>query len=440
VHQLGRTPRDKYSSGFTTPLSERYSRELAKVTPGGVNSPFRSFKDVGGHTIFFSKAQGSRLFDIDGNTYIDYLGAWGPAILGHCPQQIVTAVQRVITEGAVFGAPHELELEMARALIAVMPSIERVRFVSSGTEAVMSAIRLARGFTNRNVVIMFDGGYHGHSDSTLASTTHMASLGIPASTAQNTVCAIYNDLASVEQQFERHKDKVAAIIVEPVAGSMGVIPPNDDFLPGLRKIATEHGAILIFDEVLTGFRVAYGGAQALYHVRPDLTCLGKALGGGMPSGAFGGRAEIMDRLEPDGEVYQAGTFSGNPITMAGGIEMLKLLSEPDVYPNLEERTDQLFDGLEPVIKKLGLQVQLQRVGSMFSILFSDRPVKTFRDSLSVDTEAYARFFHYLIEHGVYMPPSAVDAACVSYAHTPDDIDATIKVCERAFSALSAAGV
>jgi glutamate-1-semialdehyde 2,1-aminomutase len=416
------------------------AKELGLLTPGGVNSPFRSFKDVGGHTIFFSKAQGSRLFDIDGNTYIDYLGAWGPAILGHCPAEIVAACQKVLVDGAVFGAPHELEVEMARALIAAVPSIEKARFVSSGTEAVMSAIRLARGFTGRNLVIMFDGGYHGHSDSVLASTTHMASTGIPASIAQNTVCAIYNDLSSVRQQLERHKDKVAAIIVEPIAGSMGVIPPDDDFLPGLRKLATEHGALLIFDEVLTGFRVAYGGAQVLYRVNPDLTCLGKALGGGMPIGAFGGRADVMDRLEPDGDVYQAGTFSGNPVTMAGGIEMLKLLSEPDVYPTLEERTDQLFDGLTPVIKKLGLRVQLQRVGSMFSILFSDRPVRTFRDSLSIDTEAYASFFQWLLEHGVYMPPSAVDAGCVSYAHTPDDIDATIKICERAFNALSAAGV
>jgi glutamate-1-semialdehyde 2,1-aminomutase len=418
-------------------MSERASKELALLTPGGVNSPFRSFKEVGGHTIFFARAEGSRMFDIDGNTYIDFVGAWGPAILGHAPAGVVRACQKALGEGPVFGAPHELEIEMAKAVINAIPSIERVRFVNSGTEAVMSAIRLARGITNNLDVIMFEGGYHGHSDSTLSSKTQYRA-GVPMQ--EHTLEAIFNDLESVERQFRANKGRIACVILEPVPGSMGVIAPTQEFLEGLRKLCTDNGALLIFDEVLTGFRVGYGGAQDLYKVKPDLTCLGKVLGGGLPIGAYGGRANFMDQLEPVGDVYQAGTFSGNPVTMAGGIAMLSALSEPDVYPTLEERTDQLFDGLAPVIKKLRLNVQLQRVGSMFAIMFCDRPVRNYKDSLMIDKDAYANFFRYLLEHGVYMPPSATDAACVSYAHTPDDIDATIKVCERAFAALSAAGV
>lgn len=438
-NQLGRGLRGgKYTPGFSTPLSERYSKELSEFIPGGVNSPFRSFKDVGGHTIFFSRAQGSRLFDIDGNTYIDYLGAWGPAILGHGQRDIIDACQKALEQGAVFGAPHELEIDMARSLTQIIPSMEKVRFVNSGTEAVMSAVRLARGFTGRDLVVMFEGGYHGHSDATLASSGHRSSAGIPSGVAANTLLAAFNDLPSVEHLLEDNKNQVAAVIVEPVPGSMGVVPPDGLFLKSLRAMCTKYNVLLIFDEVLTGFRVAYGGAQELYNVNPDLTCFGKALGGGLPIGAFGGRRDIMDHLEPDGDVYQAGTFSGNPVSMAGGIELLRLLAEPDVYPTLEERADQLFDGLAPAVKKLGIPVQLQRVGSMFSIIFNERPVRNYQDSLSIDTEAYAQFFHYLLEHGIYMPPSAVDAACLSYSHTPDDIDATIKICERAFAAIVSA--
>lgn len=408
--------------------------------PGGVNSPFRSFKDVGGHTIFFNKALGSKLNDIDGNTYTDYLGAWGPAILGHCPPQVIAACQKVLESGPVFGAPHELELEMARSLVAAVPSIEKVRFVCSGTEAVMSAVRLARGYTNRSLIAMFEGGYHGHSDSVLASKTHRSSSGIPEGIAQETILVQFNDLKSVERCFKENEGEIAALLVEPVPGSMGVVPPQPGFLSGLRKLCNEYNVILIFDEVISGFRVALGGAQQLYNVTANLVCYGKALGGGMPIGAFGGRAQIMDRLMPDGDVYQAGTFSGNPVTMAGGIQMLKCLSEPDVYPTLEERTDQLIDGLKEAVAGLKLPVRFQRVGSMFSILFTAHPVRNFHDSLSIDDDAYASFFHYLLQHGVYMPPSAVDAACVSYAHTPDDIDSTIKVCERAFQALASAGL
>lgn len=439
MYQTGRAShRDRYSAGFQTPLSERYARELEQVVPGGVNSPFRSFKSVGGHTIFFSRARGSRLFDLDGNTYIDCVGAWGPAILGHAPDEVVAACTRALADGAVFGAPHELELEMARAVTSAFSSIEKVRFVNSGTEAVMSAVRLARGYTGKDKVIMFEGCYHGHSDVTLASAGHRATAGIPKTTASTTLLATYNDAASLERQLNQHKGEVAGIIIEPIAGSMGVIPPEPEFLPRVRQLATEHGALLIFDEVLTGLRVARGGAQEMYKITPDLTCLGKAIGGGMPIGAFGGPSAVMDRLEPDGDVYQAGTFSGNPVTMAGGIEVLRLLNEPDVYPTLEERADQLFDGLLPVIKQLKLPVQLQRVGSLFSILFADIPVMNFQDSLSIDNEMYASFFHYLLEHGIYMPPSAVDAACLSYAHVPDDISTIIYVCERAFNALAAA--
>lgn len=435
--QIGRSsPRNKYAPEFNTPLSERYSKELSQFVPGGVNSPFRSFREVGGHTIFFAKAKGSRVFDIDGNNYIDYLGAWGPAILGHSHPDIIEACRIALDNGPVFGAPHELELDMARAVIKAVPSMDKVRFVSSGTEAVMSAVRLARGYTQKNIVVMFEGGYHGHSDSVLASTTHQSSAGIPQSTAENTVLAQFNSLESLERALQENSGEVAAVLIEPVPGSMGVIAPEPGFLAGVRKLCDEHEVVLIFDEVITGFRLAYGGAQQLFNVRPDLTCFGKALGGGMPIGAFGGRASIMDKLMPDGDVYQAGTFSGNPVTMAGGIELLRLLSEPDVYPTLDERADQLVDGITAAAKKLSLHVQVPRVGSMFAVLFAEKPVRNYADSLNIDAEAYATFFHYLLQHGVYMPPSGVDAACVSYAHTPDDVETTIRVCERALQALA----
>ncbi len=416
---------------FSTTRSADYSRQIAEVIPGGNDSPFRGFDEVGGHTIFFNRARGSKLYDIDGNAYLDYLGAWGPAILGHCVPEVVEACKSAIDLGAVFGAPHELELEMAKLVIEAIPSIEKVRFVSSGTEAVMSAIRLARGFTRKEKIIMFEGGYHGHSDATLCSQGHQSSAGVPAQTAQQTVLATFNDLESVRQVFTRFRGELAALVVEPVCGSMGVIPPDPGFLEGVDRLCKEEGVLFICDEVLTGLRVARGGAQSLYGIKPDITCLGKALGGGMPIGAYGGSAEIMDQLLPIGDVYQAGTFSGNPVTMAGGIETLKLLANPTVYQTLEDRTAQLFEGLQAHIKRKSLPIQLQRVGSMFGIVFAAKPVRNWQDHLNIDAKAFAQFFHRVLARGVYLPPSSVDAACVSAAHTQSEIDDTIKImCEH----------
>jgi len=426
---------EKERASFNTSLSQALSEQIAGVIPGGVDSPFRSFKEVGGHTIFFAKAKGSRLVDVDGNSYIDYLGAWGPAVLGHCPPEVVTACQKVIADGPVFGAPHALELALAKELVARIPSLEKVRFVNSGTEAVMSAIRLARGYTGRNLVVMFEGCYHGHSDVVLASRQHKASAGIPAATAQDTLVVTYNDAQALELCLQENENLVAAVVIEPVAGSMGVIPPEPGYLESVRRLCTDHGALLILDEVLTGLRVALGGAQALYDVKPDLSCFGKALGGGMPIGAYGGSSKIMDKLQPLGDVYQAGTFSGNPVTMAGGIETLTLLSRAGVYETLESRTAQLFAGLAEIIRDKQLPIQLQRVGSMFSILFSPKPVKNYQDSLAIDGQVFARFFKYLLVHGVYLPPSAVDAACVSAAHSQQEIERTIATCSDAFDAV-----
>lgn len=416
---------------YTTPKSKQYSEEIARYIPGGNDSPFRGFDEVGGHTIFFNKAEGARLFDIDGNTYLDYLGAWGPAILGHCVPQVVKACQAAIELGAVFGAPHQFELEMAKLVTEAIPSIEKVRFVSSGTEAVMSAVRLARGYKKKDMIVMFEGGYHGHSDATLCSQGHKSSGGVPDGAAQQTVLATFNDLESVKAVFERYRGELAALVVEPVCGSMGVIPPEPDFLPGLAKLCSKYGVLLICDEVLTGLRVARGGAQGLYGIKPDITCLGKALGGGMPIGAYGGSAEIMSHLQPEGDVYQAGTFSGNPVTMSGGIETLKLLSNRKVYETLEARTAQLFAGLQEHITHKSLPIQLQRVGSMFAIVFAEKPVRNWQDHRKIDSAAFATFFHKILARGVYLPPSSVDAACVSAAHTEDDIEQTIKImCEQ----------
>lgn len=415
------------------PVSRTLSAQLAEVVPGGVDSPFRSFAEVGGHTIFFRRAQGAHLIDVDGHEYIDYLGAWGPAILGHCPPPVTDACQDAVASGPVFGAPHVLELDLATRLVAALPSLQKVRFVNSGTEAVMSAVRLARGFTGREKLVMFEGCYHGHSDSVLASQSHSSSAGVPSGVAANTLLVPFNDLASLKDCLQANSGEIAAVIIEPVAGSMGVIPPEPGYLEGVRKLCTEYGALLIFDEVLTGLRVARGGAQKLYGITPDLTCLGKALGGGMPIGAYGGRAEVMDRLLPLGDVYQAGTFSGNPVTMAGGIATLRLLENPDVYKVLESRSAQLFEGLREVCGSV--PVQLQRVGSMFSILFAPHPVRNFVDSKAIDGEAFAAFFHGVLKRGVYLPPSAVDAACVSAAHSENDIEQTIARCAEVFRTL-----
>lgn len=408
-----------------------HGRQIKAVIPGGVDSPFRAFHEVGGEAIFFTSAKGSKLTDIDGNVYIDYLGAWGPAILGHAPAKVVQACQSAVADSAVFGAPHTFELSLAKKMIEALPSVESVRFVSSGTEAVMTAVRLARGFTGRETLLMFEGGYHGHSDAVLASTTHQSSSGIPQGARSATVLAEYNNLRSVEALLEEHRGKIAAVLVEPVCGSMGVVAPHPDFHAGLRALCDRYETLLIFDEVITGFRVAYGGAQVLYDIKPDLSCFGKALGGGMPIGAYGGRKEIMDKLLPSGDVYQAGTFSGNPVTMAGGIATLDSLREAGVYETLEARADQLFCGLAPFIAKREIPVQLARVGSMFGLVFAPHPVHNYKQSLAIDTKAFARYFHYMLDQGIYLPPSGQDAACISLAHSEADIEETIPKCRKA---------
>lgn len=416
-----------------TERSKAASEKIAQLIPGGVNSPFRSFHEVGGHTIFYKEAKGATLTDIDGNQYIDYLGAWGPAILGHSHPSVVKACQKAVEAGAVFGAPSLLELEMAESVIRHFPSIEQIRFVNSGTEAVMSAIRLARGYSGKDLVVMFEGAYHGHSDSVLGSTTHQSSTGLVAETKQKTILTPFNDLERLGETLRKHDEQVAAVIIEPVCGSMGVVLPELGFLQGVRKLCDQYNAVLIFDEVLTGLRVAKGGAQSLYGVVPDITTFGKALGGGMPIGAYGGKRQIMDALMPIGEVYQAGTFSGNPVTMAGGIEVLRLLDDDKVYDHLEARTKQLFKGISELVDKRSLPIQLQRAGSMFAIIFNVKPVRNFDDSKSIDAERFAKFFHLLLADGINLPPSAVDAACVSAAHTESQIEETIVKIKRALA-------
>lgn len=414
-----------------TMRSKIASDQINLLIPGGVNSPFRSFHEVGGHTIFFEKAKGAKLTDIDGNQYIDYLGAWGPAILGHAPDSVVKACNAAVESGAVFGAPNLLELDMARMVQKHFPSIQQIRFVNSGTEAVMSAVRLARGHTGRELLVMFDGAYHGHSDSVLASTSHQSSSGIPKESSNKTIMTPYNNLELLDDTLTKHDGQVAAVLIEPVCGSMGVVLPTNEFINGVRTLCDKYNVLLIFDEVLTGLRVAQGGAQALFNVQPDLTTFGKALGGGMPIGAYGGKQEIMSSLMPIGDVYQAGTFSGNPVTMAGGVEVLKLLDNKDVYDTLEARTAQLFNGIEEYVDKRALPIQLQRAGSMFSIIFNDKPVWNFEDSKTIDAVRFAKFFHIILDAGINFPPSAVDAACVSAAHTEEEISDTVAIINTA---------
>jgi glutamate-1-semialdehyde 2,1-aminomutase len=410
-------------------ISQQLVSEIKQFIPGGVNSPFRSFNEVGGTEIFFEHANGSYLFDVDGNKYIDYLGSWGPAILGHSHPQIIKAIENAVRKGNVFGAPHKLEIELAKQIMSIFNSIESIRFVNSGTEAVMSAIRLARGYTKRDYILMFAGCYHGHSDSVLSSRGHSSSAGIPESFSENTLLVPFNDLQSLKDCLTTFKGKIAAVLIEPIAGSMGVIPPQPEYLLGIKQLIQkiDPEILFIFDEVLTGLRVALGGAQAFYDVKPDLTCFGKALGGGMPIGAYGGRKDIMDYLDPIGKVYQAGTFSGNPVTMASGIETINLLKEKNVYQYLDQLTQMLFDELTIFIRKHNLEIQLQRVGSMFSILFAPKPILNYEDSKLIKGKAFAQFFHRILDQGLYFPPSSVDAACLSHAHSSEDIEISIKV-------------
>ncbi len=423
------------------PSSRRSSAELfaraQRVIPGGVNSPVRAFKAVGGDPVFFARAEGPYLYDVDGNRYIDYVGSWGPMILGHTNPEVLAAITEAAYAGTSFGAPTEREVRFAELLTEVMPSLQRVRMVSSGTEATMSALRLARGFTGRPQIIKIDGGYHGHADSLLvAAGSGAATLGIPGSAgvtpgaAKDTLTVAWNDLPAVRELCLRSRDEkgdcqLAAIIVEPVCGNMGCVPPAPGYLQGLRELTREHGIVLIFDEVMTGFRVAYGGAQALYGVTPDLTCLGKIVGGGLPAAAYGGRADIMDFIAPVGPVYQAGTLSGNPLAMAAGFKMVTMLRDSGIYERLDKMTSRLVGGLLELCREAQVPATANQVGSMFTLFFSDAPVTDYTSAKRSDTACFGRFFRGLLDHGVYLPPSQFEAAFVSSVHGADVIDATL---------------
>jgi len=422
--------------------SKQLFKEAQRYLPGGVDSPVRAFKAVGGTPLFVNRGKGSRLYDEDGNEFIDYVGSWGPLILGHVHPRVVKAINKAMAKGSSFGAPTKLETRLAKLICEAMPSIEMVRFVNSGTEAAMSAIRLARAFTGRNKVIKFAGCYHGHSDGLMAkSGSGMATLGIPSSpgvpaaVTADTLVAPYNNPEAVEQLFKQFTSDIAAVIVEPIAGNMGVVLPQPGFLERLRSLTREHGALLIFDEVITGFRVAYGGAQQLYKITPDLTCLGKIIGGGLPIGAYGGRRDIMAMVAPSGEVYQAGTLAGNPLAMTAGIETLTILKKGNVYQELEKKSFALATGIIDAARKAGVNIQLPRIGSMFTIFFAKEPVADYKTASRSDTALYAKFFHQMLSHGIYFPPSQFEAAFVSTAHTLKDVQSTIAAADKAFTSI-----
>jgi glutamate-1-semialdehyde 2,1-aminomutase len=419
-------------------------QEACKYIPGGVNSPVRAFRAVGGEPIFFKKAKGAYVFSADDKRYIDYVGSWGPMILGHAHPQVIKAVQEVAADGLSFGAPTELETKLARRVIELMPSIELVRFVSSGTEATMSAIRLARGFTGRDTIVKFEGCYHGHSDSLLIKAGSGAltlgvptSPGVPKALASHTVTLNYNDIDQFQRVFKQIGEQVACVIVEPVAGNMNCVPPATDFLQTLRHECDRVGAVLIFDEVMTGFRVALGGAQSLYGVRPDLTTLGKIIGGGMPVGAFGGRRDIMQQLAPLGPVYQAGTLSGNPVAMIAGLTTLELISAPGFHQHLSAMTDILMERLSTAAAGAGVALATNHVCGMFGFFFtSERNVDRYNKVMACDVERFKRFFHGMLNEGIYLAPSAFEAGFLSAAHTAADIDTTVAAAARVFACLN----
>ncbi|UFJ39071.1 glutamate-1-semialdehyde 2,1-aminomutase [Brevibacillus humidisoli] len=416
--------------------------EAKQYIPGGVNSPVRAFKSVGGNPLFIEKGEGCRVTDADGHTYMDYIGSWGPLILGHAHPKVLSAIQEAAVLGTSFGAPTQRETEMAKLVCEIVPSVEVVRMVNSGTEATMSALRLARGYTKRNKIMKFAGCYHGHADSLLIKAgSGVATLGLPDSpgvpetTAVNTITVPYNDLESVKLAFEQFGEDLAAVIVEPVAGNMGVVPPQTGFLEGLREITREYGSLLIFDEVMTGFRVALGGAQQLYGVTPDLTTMGKVIGGGLPVGAYGGRREIMEQIAPAGPIYQAGTLSGNPLAMAAGIATLRELAKPGVYEQLDARSARLAEGLAANARKLGIPHTVNRVGSMVCLFFTDTPVMDYETAKTADLQRFSAYFHNLLDEGVMIPPSQFEGMFVSLMHSDEDIEHTIEASYRAMERL-----
>ncbi|NND83008.1 MAG: glutamate-1-semialdehyde 2,1-aminomutase [Gammaproteobacteria bacterium] len=424
-------------------MSDSRFDQARQFIPGGVNSPVRAFKGVGGEPVFIQRAKGPYLWDADGRQYIDYVGSWGPMILGHAHPDVVKAVQEAAENGLSFGAPTEIETALAGKICELIPSIDKVRMVSSGTEATMSALRLARGFTGRDKIVKFEGCYHGHSDSLLVKAGSGAltfgvptSPGVPASLAEHTLTVPFNDLAAVQALFDELGDQIAAIIVEPVAGNMNLIAPLDGFLSGLRSVCDTHGSVLIFDEVMTGFRVGLQGAQGLYDVTPDLTCFGKVIGGGMPVGAFGGRAEIMDQISPDGPVYQAGTLSGNPVAMAAGLTTLQLISVPGFYENLTVKVKSLLLGLKGAAKTADVALAVEGVGGMFGVFFTEtEKVTSFSEATACDGERFKQFFHGMLARGVYLAPSAFEAGFVSAAHSENDIADTIEHAAEVFASL-----
>jgi glutamate-1-semialdehyde 2,1-aminomutase len=423
-----------------TSRNQQLFEKSQSLIPGGVNSPVRAFRSVGGTPVFFKRGSGSRLWDEDGKEYIDYVGSWGPMILGHAHPDVIAAVQQTAVNSLSFGAPTALELEMAELVTRLVPSMEQIRLVSSGTEATMSAIRLARGFTGRSKIVKFEGCYHGHADALLVKAGSGAltfgqpsSAGVPPEVAAHTLTLPYNDNAAVEQLFDKIGNQIACVIVEPVVGNMNLIVPQNNFLQTLRDQCTKHGAVLIFDEVMTGFRVALGGAQQLYGITPDLTTLGKVIGGGLPVGAFGGRRDIMACLAPLGPVYQAGTLSGNPVAVAAGLATLKLIQAPGFHDRLGAMTKKLVEGLAALAQKAGIAFSAQSVGGMFGIYFSANVPASFDEVMQCDKEAFNHFFHDMLDAGVYLAPSAFEAGFVSAAHTEVDIDATLKIAEGIFN-------
>jgi len=426
-----------------TSKSEQLFEEALRYIPGGVNSPVRAFRAVGGKPIFVNKAKGAHVFDVDGREYIDYVGTWGPAILGHAPPKVVQAVKDAAEHGTSFGIPNPFEVKMAQLVCGAAPSVQKVRFCNSGTEACMSAIRLARGFTKKDKIIKFDGCYHGHADSLLVKAGsgaltfgHPDSAGVPAAFTQHTVVVPFNDVEALRAAFAANTGQIAGVIVEPVPGNAGLYLPKPGYLEFLRDITAQHESLLIFDEVMTGFRLAFGGAQERFNIRPDLTCFGKIIGGGLPVGAFGGRAEIMDCLAPLGPVYQAGTLSGNPLAMAAGIAALEELSMGHAYAKLEELGAALEDGMRKAARTAGVAVQFNRIGSMFCGYFTSDPVHNLADAMKSDRARFAKYFHAMLKRGIYFAPSQFEAGFISTAHTSKDIEKTVSAASESFRELS----